>query len=207
LGSGKREEDPMRKVIVNEFLTLDGVMQAPGGEDEDRSGGFEKGGWQMPFLDDVARDGILAGMDEAGGFLLGRRTYEIFAAYWPNAPKEEAVIADPLNNLPKYVASTTLSDPLEWQNSTVLQGDVAKAVAALKREPGKDVHVIGSGELVQTLMEHDLVDEYRLMINPIVLGSGRRLFRDGKATNNLRLLDSKTSGTGVLIVSYAPAER
>jgi dihydrofolate reductase len=104
------------------------------------------------------------------------------------------------------VASTTLSDPLEWQNSTVLVGDVAEAVTALKREAGKDLHVIGSGELVQTLMEHDLVDEYRLMINPIVLGSGRRLFREGKATNKLRLLDSKTSSTGVLVVSYEPAE-
>jgi dihydrofolate reductase len=105
------------------------------------------------------------------------------------------------------VASTTLSDPLEWQNSTVLEGDVPEAVAALKREPGNDLHVIGSGELVQTLMEHDLVDEYRLMINPIVLGSGRRLFREGNATNKLRLLDSKTSSKGVLIVSYEPTER
>ena len=197
----------MRTLIVNEFLTLDGVMQAPGGEDEDRSGGFDKGGWQMQYLDDIARGAITAGMAEAGGFLLGRRTYEIFAAYWPNAPEEEAVIADPLNNLPKYVASTTLSEPLEWQNSTLLKGDVPEAVAASKREPGKDLHVIGSGELVQTLMEHDLVDEYRLMINPIVLGSGRRLFRERTATNKLRLLDSKTSSTGVLIVSYEPTDR
>ncbi len=197
----------MRKLIVNEFLTLDGVMQAPGGEDEDRSGGFDKGGWQMQYLDDVARGSITAGMAEAGGFLLGRRTYEIFAAYWPNAPEEEAVIAGPLNSLPKYVASTTLSDPLEWRNSTVLEGDVPEAVAALKRESGKDLHVIGSGELVQTLMEHDLVDEYRLMINPIVLGSGRRLFREQKATTELRLLDSKTTSTGVLVVTYEPAGR
>src|SRR5688572_8733212 len=197
----------MRKLIVNEFLTLDGVMQAPGGEDEDRRGGFDKGGWQMPYLDDVARGAITAGMAEAGGFLLGRKTYEIFAAYWPNAPEEEAVIAGPLNNLPKYVASTTLTDPLEWQNSTVLQGDIAEAVTALKRGAGNDLHVIGSGELVQTLMEHDLVDEYRLMINPLVLGGGRRLFREGNATNKLRLVDSKTTSTGVLIVSYRPAER
>jgi dihydrofolate reductase len=196
----------MRKVIVNEFLTLDGVMQAPGGEDEDRRGGFDKGGWQMPYLDDVARGAILSAMAEAGGFLLGRRTYEIFAAYWPNASEEEAPVAGPLNSLPKYVASTTLTDPLEWQNSTVLQGDVPEAVAALKREPGKDVHVIGSGVLVQTLMKHDLVDEYRLMINPLVLGGGRRLFRGGDATK-LRLVDSKTTSTGVLIVSYQPAER
>jgi dihydrofolate reductase len=197
----------MTKLIVNEFLTLDGVMQAPGGEDEDRSGGFEKGGWQLQHFDPIAGEAIGAGMAEAGGFLLGRRTYEIFAAYWPNASEEEAAFAGPLNSLPKYVASTTLSDPLEWQNSTVLEGDVPGAVAALKREPGNDLHVIGSGELVQTLMEHDLVDEYRLMINPIVLGSGRRLFREGNATNKLRLLDSKTSSTGVLIVSYEPTER
>jgi dihydrofolate reductase len=197
----------MRKLIVNEFLTLDGVMQAPGGEDEDRSGGFEKGGWQMQYLDDVAGATISEGMAEAGGFLLGRRTYEIFAAYWPTATGDDEAIASTLNGLPKYVASRSLKGPLEWNNSTLLEGDVADAVAKLKEQPGKDLHVIGSGELVQTLMQHDLVDEYRLMINPIVLGSGRRLFREGDATNMLRLLDSKTSGTGVLIASYAPAER
>src|SRR5215210_7343881 len=145
----------MRKVIVNEFMSLDGVAQAPGGADEDPSGGFAHGGWHMRYMDDgIARSWVLESIVEAGGFLLGRRTFEIFAAYWPNASEEEQVIAEPLNTKPKYVASRTLSDPLEWQNSTVLQGDVAQAVAALKREDGADLHIIGSTELVQTLLEH-----------------------------------------------------
>lgn len=197
----------MRKVIVNEFLTLDGVMQAPGGTDEDRDGGFEHGGWQMPYLDDLAQKSIVEGMADAGGFLLGRRTYEIFAGYWPTAPEEEAAVAGPLNSLPKYVASRTLIDPLEWQNSTVLEGEVAEAVAALKRESGNDLHVIGSGELVQTLMHRDLVDEFRLMINPIVVGSGKRLFRDDSDRKPLRLVDGAISSTGVVIATYETADR
>src|SRR5512132_1121842 len=196
----------MRKVIVNEFMTLDGVIQAPGGADEDRDGGFEHGGWQTPLLDDVAQNSIVEGMAEAGGFLLGRKTYEIFAGYWPTAPEEEAAVADPLNSLPKYVASTTLTDPLAWQNSTVLRGDVAQAVAGLKGESGKDLHVIGSGELVQTLMHHDLVDEYRLMINPILVGSGKRLFRGDNDRKMLRLTDSTISSTGVVIATYRTAD-
>src|SRR6266487_2906080 len=170
----------MRKMIVNEFLSLDGVAQAPGGADEDTSGGFGHGGWHMRYMqDELAQRWVLGSIVEAGGFLLGRRTYEIFAAYWPNAPEEEQVIAEPLNERPKYVASRTLTEPLEWQNSTVLRGDVLEAVAALKQVDGRDLHVMGSPELVQTLIEHDLVDEYRLMIDPLVLGVGRRLFRDG----------------------------
>jgi dihydrofolate reductase len=196
----------MRKVIVNEFMTLDGVIQAPGGADEDRDGGFEHGGWQTPLLDDVAQNSIVEGMAEAGGFLLGRKTYEIFAGYWPTAPEEEAAVADPLNSLPKYVASTTLTDPLAWQNSTVLRGDVAQAVAGLKGESGKDLHVIGSGELVQTLMHHDLVDEYRLMINPILVGSGKRLFRGDNERKMLRLADSTITSKGVVIATYGTAE-
>ena len=196
----------MRKVIVNEFMTLDGVIQAPGGADEDRDGGFEHGGWQTPLLDDMAQNSIVEGMAEAGGFLLGRKTYEIFAGYWPTAPEEEAAVADPLNSLPKYVASTTLTDPLAWHNSTVLRGDVAQAVAGLKGESGKDLHVIGSGELVQTLMQHDLVDEYRLMINPILVGSGKRLFRGENDRKMLRLADSTISSTGVVIARYGTAD-
>lgn len=195
----------MRNVIVNEFMTLDGVVQAPGGADEDTDGGFEHGGWQMPFFDDISRRRVVDGMGQAGGFLLGRRTYEIFAAYWPNAPEEEQVVAAPLNDLPKYVASTTLTEPLEWQNSMLLNGDVADAVAALKRESGKDIHVIGSADLVQTLMEHGLVDEYRLMINPIVVGGGKRLFRDGGGRRLLRLVDSQVTTTGVMMATYEPA--
>lgn len=196
----------MRKVIVNEFMTLDGVVQAPGGADEDRDGGFEYGGWQMPYFDDVFGETVVEGMAEAGGFLLGRRTYEIFAAYWPTAPEEERAVAAPLNELPKYVASTTLTEPLAWQNSTLIEGDVAEGVAALKRASGEDIHVIGSGELVQTLMQHDLVDEYRLMIHPIVVGGGKRLFRDGGACMPLRLVDSQISTTGVVLATFEPAE-
>jgi dihydrofolate reductase len=122
----------MRRLSVNEWLTLDGVMQAPMSPDEDREGGFEHGGWQMPYFDDVARTYVAEGMADAGGFLLGRKTYELLASYWPTAPEEEAAVAGPLNNLPKYVASTTLTDPLEWEHSTVLRGNVVDAVAALK---------------------------------------------------------------------------
>jgi dihydrofolate reductase len=206
-GSIEREEGiAMRRVIVNEFMTLDGVIQAPGGADEDRDGGFEHGGWQTPLLDDVAQTSVVEGMAEAGAFLLGRKTYEIFAGYWPTAPEEEAAVAGPLNSLPKYVASTTLTDPLAWQNSTVLKGDVAEAVAALKGESGKDLHVIGSGELVQTLMHHDLVDEYRLMINPILVGSGKRLFRGDNERKMLRLADSTITSKGVVIATYGTAD-
>ena len=196
----------MRKVIVEEFMSLDGVVQAPGGEDEDTTGGFEHGGWHMRYMDEPAQKRALEGIVEAGGFILGRRTYEIFAAYWPNAPKEEQVIAEPLNTKPKYVASRTLSDPLEWQNSTVLQGDVAQAVAALKREDGADLHIIGSTELVQTLLEHRLVDELRLMIDPVMLGGGKRIFRDDGSFRPLRLVDSEVTPTGAILATYAPAE-
>jgi dihydrofolate reductase len=196
----------MRKVIVNEFMTLDGVVQAPGGDEEDTSGGFEHGGWHMPFMDEVAQKDVLEGINEAGGFLLGRRTYEIFAAYWPNASEEEQVIAEPLNTKPKYVASTTLAEPLEWQNSTLLQGDVPEAVAALKQEDGGDLHVIGSSDLVQTLIENDLVDELRVMIDPLLVGGGKRIFRDDGALKPMRLLDSQVTSTGALLARYAPAE-
>jgi dihydrofolate reductase len=197
----------MRKVIVNEFMTLDGVVQAPGGADEDTSGGFEHGGWHMPYMDEVAQKEVLEGINEAGGFLLGRRTYEIFAAYWPNAPDEEQVIAEPLNTKPKYVASRTLSEPLEWQNSTVLEGDVAEAVPALKQEDGDgDLHVIGSSELVRELIANDLVDELRVMIDPLVVGGGKRVFNDDGALRSWRLVDSQVTTTGAILATYAPAE-
>ncbi len=196
----------MRKVIANEFMSLDSVVQAPGAADEDTSGGFEHGGWHMRYLDELARQRILEGIVGAGGFLLGRRTYEIFAAYWPNAPEEEQVIAEPLNTKPKYVASTTLSEPLEWQNSTVLQGDLAQAVAALKEEDGADLHVIGSAELVQRLIEQGLVDEFRLMIDPVMLGGGKRIFRDDGTLRPLRLVESEVTTTGAILATYAPAE-
>ena len=197
----------MRKVIVNEFMSLDGVAQAPGGADEDTSGGFSHGSWHMRYMEDeLAQRWALASIVEAGGFLLGRRTFQIFAAYWPNAPEEEQVIAEPLNTKPKYVASTTLTEPLEWQNSTLLRGEAAKAVAALKQEDGSDLHVIGSTELVQMLIEHSLVDEFRLMLDPVTLGAGKRIFRDDGSLRALRLVDSEVTTTGAILATYAPAE-
>ena len=195
----------MRKLVVNEFMSLDGVVQAPGAEDEDPSGGFRHGGWHLRYFDELSQRRVLEGLIAAGGFLLGRRTYEIFASYWPNAPEEEQVIAEPLNTKPKYVASTTLGDPLEWQNSTVLGGDVAEAVAALKQEDGADLHVIGSTELVQMLIDHELVDEFRLMIDPVVLGGGKHIFRADGSVRPLRLVDSEVTTTGAILATYAPA--
>jgi dihydrofolate reductase len=197
----------MRKVIVNEFISLDGVAQAPGGADEDTSGGFTHGGWHMRYMEDeLAQQWVLASIVEAGGFLLGRRTFEIFAAYWPNAPEEEQVIAEPLNTKPKHVASRTLSEPLGWENSTLLEGEVAEAVAALKQEDGGDLHVIGSTELVQALLEHDLVDELRLMTDPVVLGGGKRIFRDDGALKPLRLVEHQVTTTGATLATYASEE-
>jgi dihydrofolate reductase len=195
----------MRKVIVSEFLTLDGVMQAPGDPNEDRSGGFDQGGWQLAYFDDALGSAVMEVLAVTGGFLLGRRTYEIFAAHWPNQPADDP-LAGTFNDLPKYVVSTTLSEPLGWQNSTLISGDVAAEIAALKEQPGEAIQVIGSGELVQTLVRHDLIDEYRLMIHPLVLGGGRRLFREELPPVRLRLVDSKPASTGVLIATYAPAE-
>jgi dihydrofolate reductase len=197
----------MRKVVAVEWMTLDGVVQAPGHPDEDRDGGFEHGGWHLRYFDDVSRGWVVQGYAQAGGFLLGRRTYENLAAYWPNASEEEQAIAEPLNTKPKYVASRTLPKPLEWQNSRVLQDNVAEAVAALKQEDAEeDLHVIGSSQLVQTLVEHDLVDEFRVMIDPLVVGGGKRLFRDDGVLRPLRLVDSQVTTTGVIIATYAPAD-
>jgi dihydrofolate reductase len=193
----------MRKLIVNEFMSLDGVAQAPGGAEEDTSGGFAHGGWHMRYMEDeLAQQWVLESIVAAGGFLLGRRTYEIFAAYWPNAPEEEQVIAEPLNTKPKYAVSTTLTEPLDWQNSALVEGDVAAAVAALKQEDGGDLHVIGSTELVQTLIEHDLVDEFRLMIDPVALGGGKRIFRDDGSLRPLRLVDGQVTSTGAILATY-----
>jgi dihydrofolate reductase len=195
----------MRKVVVNEWMSLDGVVQAPGTPEEDTTGGFQHGGWHIRYFDEMAQKWVVENLTEAGGFLLGRRTYEVFAGYWPNASKEEQPVAQPLNQKTKYVASTTLSEPLEWQNSSVLQGDVAGAVGALKQEDGDDLHVIGSTQLVRTLIEHDLVDEFRLMIDPVLLGGGKRLFLDDGALRSLRLVDSQITTTGAILATYASA--
>jgi dihydrofolate reductase len=194
----------MRRVIVNEFLSLDGVAQAPGATDEDTTGGFAHGGWHLGYFDETSQRSVLESIVEAGAFLLGRRTYEIFAAYWPHAPEEEQVIAEPLNTKPKYVASTTLGEPLGWQSSTLLAGAVPDAVAALKQTEGGDLHVIGSTQLVQTLIEHELVDEYRLMIDPLLLGGGKRVFRDDGVRRPLRVVDSQVTSTGAILATYVP---
>jgi dihydrofolate reductase len=194
----------MSRVVVSTFLSLDGVMQAPGGSDEDRSGGFEHGGWQMPYFDEVGGQAVGQGFATTDGLLLGRKTYEIFAAYWPNQPADDPFAAA-MNGMQKYVASRTLQEPLQWSNSTLLKGNVVEEVNKLKEQPGKDLQVIGSGEFAQTLIDNDLVDEYRLMVHPIVLGTGKRLFRDGSKKTALRLVDSTTTTTGVLILTYQPA--
>jgi dihydrofolate reductase len=197
----------MRKVIVYEWMSADGVVQAPGAPDEDMTGGFQHGGWHLSYFDDISRNWVVDNLTSAGGFLLGRRTYEGFAGHWPKASEEEQVVARPLNTLPKYVASTTLTEPLEWHNSTLLHGDIGKAVAALKHEDGADLLVIGSTELVSTLLEHDLVDEFRVMIDPIVLGGGKRVFRDDGVLRRLRLLDNQVTitTTGAILATYAVA--
>jgi dihydrofolate reductase len=193
----------MRKLVVIEFLSLDGVMQAPGSPEEDTEGGFRHGGWVGPFFDDVLGAASVEGMTATDAHLFGRKTYEIMAAYWPTAPADDPYAAH-LNAVTKFVASRTLQR-VEWQNTTLLEGDVAEAVAGLKEQPGGNIAVLGSGDLVQTLIEHDLVDEYSLTVFPIVLGSGKRLFRDADRTKTLKLLDATPTSTGGLMVTYAPA--
>jgi dihydrofolate reductase len=194
----------MSKVIVTNHLTLDGVMQAPGRPDEDLRGGFEHGGWATPNTDEVMGRVMGEGMAQGGPLLLGRRTYEDFYDFWPK--QKDNPFTEVLDRVQKYVASTTLTEPLPWSNSTLLEGDVAEAVTNLRRQPGTDIGVLGSGELVGTLMRHSLVDRYVLMYHPIVLGSGRRLFREGSPLASLRLVDSVTTTTGVVIATYEPTE-
>jgi dihydrofolate reductase len=192
------------KVVLINHLTLDGVMQAPGRPDEDLRGGFEHGGWSPPYGDAVMGSVMGERMAQGGALLLGRRTYEDFAGFWPN--QRDNPFTEVLNNVQKYVASSTLEEPLPWGNSTLLKGDAAEAVARLKEQPGKDLHLLGSGALARSLMGHNLIDEYLLMIHPLVLGSGRRLFTDGGAFAVLRLVDTKTTTTGVVIATYQPTE-
>jgi dihydrofolate reductase len=191
------------KLTVTMFVSLDGVVQAPGGPNEDPSGAFDLGGWLVPYFDDDAGQAMDGFFQEADAFLLGRRTYEIFAAAWPKVTDPNDPIAGKLNNLPKYVASRTLED-VSWQGSELLKGDVATAVSELKRRPGRELQVHGSGNLVQTLMRHDLVDEYRLLTFPVVLGKGKRLFSDGAKPVALDWIDHKRTGTGASIDVYRP---
>lgn len=194
----------MRRVIVTNHVTLDGVMQSPAAPDEDVSGGFERGGWAAHDNDEVMGRKMGEGMARGGSLLLGRRTYEHFAAVWPH--RKDNPYTEVLNNTPKYVASTTLQEPLPWMNSTLLEGDAADAVARLKEQPGKDLGILGSGDLIQSLSARDLIDEYILLIHPVVVGSGRRLFADGCAFSALELVDSVTTTKGVVIATYQSAE-
>jgi dihydrofolate reductase len=192
----------MPKLVVNTFATLDGVMQAPGGPEEDPTGGFEHGGWSVGYWDDAMGQWMGEFMGKPFDLLLGRKTYEIFAAYWPHARDQPG--AAQLNAARKYVASRTL-ESLEWENSQLLEGDLADAVARLKEQDGPEVQVHGSSHLLQTLLRQELVDEFRVWIFPVVLGTGKRLFGDGTVRAGLELVDSKTSTTGVVFLTYTPA--
>jgi len=193
----------MRMLRVIEFLSLDGVMQAPGDPEEDTEGGFRHGGWQRPYFDDVLGESAVEGMASTDAYLFGRKTYEKMADFWPNAPADDP-FAEHLNKTPKYVASRTL-ERVEWEPTTILADDVAGEVAKLKEQPGRNIAVLGSGELVQTLIDHDLVDEYYLGVYPILLGSGKKLFRDADEVRKLDLVDSKPTATGGLLLTYRPA--
>ena len=193
----------MRKLVVQTFLTLDGVMQAPGGPGEDDDGGFAYGGWSVNYWDDQMGQVMGEATSRPFAMVLGRRTYDIMAAYWPTAPEEEG--AKVFNDATKYVASRSRPDLEKWSNSAQIEGDAADGLAALKREDGPELQVHGSANLIQTLLRHNLVDEFRLWVFPLVIGSGKRLFADGTVPGGLRLVDSKVSSTGVVMGTWQPA--
>ncbi|MHB9131782.1 MAG: dihydrofolate reductase family protein [Armatimonadota bacterium] len=194
----------MRKLIVLSFITLDGVMQAPGGPEEDPTGGFKHGGWTVGYFDEFLGNVMNEQMSQPFALLLGRRTYEIFAAYWPYADTHDDPIAAGINTAKKYVASTTLTE-LDWSNSELIKGDVAEAVRQLKAQDGPEIQVHGSGNLIQTLLQHNLVDEFRLKIFPITLGTGKRLFAEGTIPVSFKLLHGEVSPGGVIVATYARA--
>lgn len=189
------------RLTVTTFLTLDGVMQAPGGPEEDTSDGFDQGGWSFPYADEDFGRLVSGWFEKADAFLLGRRTYELFAAFWPQVTDETDPVASRLNTLPRYVASRTLKS-LSWPGAEVLAGEVPQAVARLKAQPGRELQVHGSGNLLQTLMAHDLVDEYRLFFYPVVVGGGHRLFADGGPPRSLKFVHATTTSSGVVVASY-----
>lgn len=191
----------MSRIVAFESVTLDGVMQAPGRPDEDRRGGFEHGGWAAPYADPMMWEHMSSG--GSGALLFGRRTYEDFFSVWPNQPDNP--FSPVLNATPKHVASRTLEEPLPWENSHLLEGDAVDAVAGLRQLPGGDVVVLGSGELVRTLLPHGLIDEFVLLLHPLVLGTGRRLFDEGVPATAFELVESKTTKTGVVMATYRPA--
>ena len=192
----------MRKLIVSEFMSMDGVIQAPGGKDEDRDGGFEHGGWQRPYFDDIFVQQAGPGMSTTHAQLFGRRTFEKMAAFWPTQGDDDP-FAKHLNHVQKYVASRTVTET-SWGPTTILSGDVPSQVRELKEHDDGTISVLGSPGLVQTLMAHDLVDEYAIAIHPVVLGSGKKLFRDAEQVRRLELVGSVTTTTGVLMTTYRP---
>jgi dihydrofolate reductase len=189
----------MRKLVTVTFVTLDGIMQAPGGPGEDDSGDFKYGGWSVNYWDDLMAQDMGETFAKRPELLLGRKTYEIFAAYWPNAKDEPG--ADNLNNAKKYVVSRTLEE-VKWQNSTLIKGDVVKEIARLKGVDGPELQVHGSSNLIQTLLKHNLIDELHLWIFPVVVGNGKRFFGVGTTPSGFKLLDSKASSTGVILATY-----
>ena len=194
----------MRRLVVGTFLTMDGVMQAPGGPDEDREGGFRHGGWLVPYYDEKFGQIMTEWTQRAGGFLLGRKTYDIFATYWPKVTDPTDAIANALNSRPKYVASRTL-ERVEWSGSSLLEGDVAAAVSRLKAQSGGEIQVHGSGNLLQTLLKHGLVDTLRIWVFPLVLGTGKRLFGEGAIPSGFRLIETQVTTTGAVLHVYERA--
>ena len=192
----------MRTLKVIEFMSLDGVVQAPGDPDEDRDGGFEHGGWQRPYFDEIFVQQAGPGMSTTHAQLFGRRTFEKMAAFWPTQGDDDP-FANHLNHVQKYVASRTLTET-SWGPTTILSGDVPSQVRDLKQRDDGTISVLGSPGLVQTLMAHDLVDEYAIAIHPVVLGSGKKLFRDAEQVRRLELVGSVTTTTGVLMTTYRP---
>ena len=192
----------MSTIVVIEYTSLDGVIQGPGHAGEDTDGGFQRGGWTVPFMAEHGRY-LSPLFQAAGGFLLGRRTYDIWARYWPTVTDEKDQIARALNTRPKYVASATLEEPA-WEGTTVLR-DVPGEVAELRKQPGGQILLMGSSALTQSLMAHGLVDEYQLWVHPLVLGGGKKLFRDGGPAISLRLADSTTTPGGLVILTYRPS--
>jgi dihydrofolate reductase len=193
----------MRKLVLIEFMSLDGVVQAPGDPQEDTEGGFAHGGWQHPYFDDVFMAAAAKGMAETDAQLFGRKTYDLMAAFWPTQGDDDP-FAKHLNHVTKYVASRTMTTA-DWENTTVLNGDVAARIREIKGQDGGTISVLGSADLAQTLMAHDLVDEYQLMIHPLLLGSGKTVFRDSEQVRRFELVDVTPTTAGVLLTTYRPA--
>jgi dihydrofolate reductase len=192
----------MRKLVTVTFVTLDGIMQAPGGPDEDEAGGFQCGGWSVNYWDDIMGQAMRGIFAKKPDLLLGRKTYDIFAAYWPNATEEDG--AGNLNNAKKYVVSRTL-ERVDWSNSSLIKGDAVKEITRLKGIDGPEIQVHGSGNLIQTLLKHNLIDEMHVWIFPVAIGNGKRLFGEGATPSNFKLLTTRIASTGVILATYEQA--